>query len=197
MSKFTYFRFTKTNIMYTYPHSIQNCLGEKLSFLSVQQEADGDRLLVENEVTPGHGPVMHTHWLQDESLTVVKGRLGYEIAGKLPKYASEGETITFKRGTPHRFWNAGQDVLQCKGWIKPANTVVFFLTSLFEAQNKSGSARPEAFDGAYLMTRYKSEYDVQGIPAFVKKIIIPVTYRIGKLLRKYPHFKNAPAPVKP
>ena len=71
----------------------------------------------------------------------------------------------------------------------------FFLTSLYAAQNKSGSAQPEQFDGAYLIKRYSSEYDLPDIPKFVKKIIIPITYWIGKLLGKYSHFKNAPDPV--
>ena len=178
-----------------YPHIIENCIGEKLIFKEVQKEADGDRVLVENYVTPGSGPVMHTHWLQDESLTVVKGKLGYQMLGQPKKYASEGETVLFKKGTPHRFWNDGQEVLHCKGWLKPANTIVFFLSSIYAAQNKSGKAQPEQFDAAYLMKRYSSEYDLPEIPKFIKKTIIPITYRIGKLLGKYKHFKNAPEPV--
>ena len=55
-----------------YPHTIENCLGEKIIFKQVVPEPDGDRLLVENYVTPGNGPIMHTHHLQDESLTVIK-----------------------------------------------------------------------------------------------------------------------------
>jgi quercetin dioxygenase-like cupin family protein len=180
-----------------YPHVIENCLGEKLIFEKVQPEPDGDRLIVSNSVPPGRGPAMHTHWLQDESLTVVKGRLGFEIAGQPEQYAGVGETVVFKRGTPHRFWNADEkEVLECKGWVKPANTLVFFLSSIYAAQNKTGSARPEPFDGAYLMTRYASEYDLPEIPSFVKKAVMPVTYHVGRLLGKYKHFENAPDPVK-
>jgi hypothetical protein len=86
--------------------------------------------------------------------------------------------------------------LHCKGWIKPANTVVFFLSSVYAAQNKSGKAQPEQFDGAYLLKRYSTEFDLPEIPPLVKKIIIPITYYIGKFLGKYEHFKNAPEPVK-
>jgi hypothetical protein len=96
---------------------------------------------------------------------------------------------------PHRFWNAGQDILTCKGWIKPANTIVYFLSAIYAAQNKSGKSQPEKFDGAYLITRYASEYDILGIPKFVRRTIIPLTYLIGQLLGKYKHFKDAPAPV--
>jgi quercetin dioxygenase-like cupin family protein len=180
----------------TYPHIIENCLGEKLVFESLQQEPGGDRLVGENFVSPGNGPVMHTHWLQDESLTVVKGKIGYQVKGQPEQFAGEGETIFFERGVAHRFWNAGEDVLHCRAWVKPANTFVFFITSIFAAQNKSGKAQPEMFDAAYLLTRYRSEYDMNEIPAFVKKLIIPLTYFTGKILGKYKHFKNAPEPVK-
>ncbi|QHT71133.1 cupin domain-containing protein [Rhodocytophaga rosea] len=178
-----------------YPHTIENCTGEKIIFHGIQQEPDGDKVLVENFVSPGHGPLMHTHFLQDEALTVIKGKLGYQIPGQAAQYVGEGESVIFKRGVPHRFWNAGEDILTCKGWIKPANTIVFFLSAIYAAQNKSGNSQPEKFDSAYLLTRYASEYDILGIPAFVRKTIIPITYLLGKLLGKYKHFKDAPAPV--
>lgn len=180
----------------TYPHTIENCLGEKIIFHSINHEPGGDKVIVENFVKPGCGPVMHTHLLQDECLTVVKGRIGYQVPGGEERFAREGDTLFFERGTPHRFWNAGNDILNCKGWIKPANSIVFFLTALYDAQNKSGNAQPEKFDAAYLMTRYKNEYDIPGIPGFVKKIIIPITYRVGQLLGKYKKFEDAPEPVK-
>jgi quercetin dioxygenase-like cupin family protein len=179
-----------------YPHTIKNCIGETIIFKGIEKTENGDRAIAENFVTPGNGPIMHTHWLQDEVFTVVKGSLGYEIKGQPKQYAKEGETVVFKRGVAHRFWNAGEDILHCKGYVEPANTIVFFLSSIFDAQNKSGKAEPEKFDAAYLLTRYSSEYDLTELPGFVKKIILPVTYFFGKLLGKYPHFKDAPEPVK-
>ena len=180
----------------SYPHTITNCLGETIIFQSIEKTPIGDRVVVENYVTPGNGPIMHTHWLQDESLTVIEGSLGYEIKGQPKQYAKPGETVVFKRGVPHRFWNDGEDILHCKGYVEPANTFVYYLSSVYTAQNKSGHAEPEKFDAAYLLTRYSSEYDLTDLPVFVKKIILPVTYFIGKLLGKYPHFKDAPEPIK-
>lgn len=180
----------------TYPHTIQNSLGEKLTFISVEHEPNGDKLLVENLVQPGSGPPMHTHLRQDESLTVVSGKMGYQVLGEEPQYAQPGDSITFSRGTPHRFWNAGDDPLICKGWVQPANTLAFFLTSIYAAQTKSGKDQPEAFDAAYLLTRYASEYDMPEIPAFVRKVVMPMTYQIGRFLGKYKHFADAPTPLK-
>ena len=178
------------------PLTIQNPTGETIIFKELIQEPDGDRLVVENYVSSKCGPPMHTHFLQDEQLTVVRGTMGYQVLGGEPQFAGAGETITFKKGVPHRFWNEGTGILHCQGWIKPANTIVFFLSSIYAAQVKSGSERPEKFDGAFLMKRYATEYDMTDIPRFVKKIIIPVTYYIGRLLGKYRHFRSAPAPLR-
>jgi quercetin dioxygenase-like cupin family protein len=180
----------------TYPHTIENCLGEKLIFHKIEKEPGGDKLVGENYVQPGSGPVMHTHWLQDECFTVISGRLGYQLSGQPKQFAHAGETVLFKKGTPHQFWNAGDEVLHCKGWVKPAHNMLFFLSGIFAAQNKSGKAQPELFDGAYLLKRYASEYDLTEMPRLVKRVIIPATYYVGKLLGKYKHFKDAPEPVK-
>lgn len=175
-----------------FPHTIQNSIGEKLTFIRLEQDSNGDKLIVENEVLPGVGPVMHTHFFQDEVLTVVKGTIAYQTLGQEPRFAGAGETVAFKSGVPHRFWNAGNEPLHCKGYIQPANNVVYFLTALFNAQNKTGSERPETFDGAFLLTRYASEFDLPEMPFWVKKVVLPITCAIGKLAGKYDHFADAP-----
>lgn len=178
-----------------YPHTIDNSLGEIIVFVSAEKEPDGEKLWVENFVEPGIGPEMHTHWMQEECLTVVKGKLTYQLQGHPIRNVNVGETVLFKRGIPHRFWNSGDEILHCKGWIKPANTIVFFLSAIFQAQKKSGSPKPEIFDAAYLMQRYASEYELTNIPWLVKKVFIPLIYSLGKWLNKYKHFDHAPAPL--
>ena len=181
---------------YTLPHTIKNHLGEELIFHRMEIEDGEEKLIVENYVAPNAGPIMHTHYLQDESLTVLHGKLGYQIKGEEAKFASIGQTVLFKRGIPHRFWNAGQDELNCYGWIKPANNIIFYLTAMYNAMNESGTEKPEQFDAAYLMYRYKTEFDVPELPKFVKSVIIPATYSIGKITGKYKKFKDAPEPLK-
>ncbi len=183
--------------MITLPHTIQTKHGEQLTFHKIIREEGTDKLLVSNQVQPGAGPIMHTHWQQDESLTVKQGTMGWQILGQEPQIAQPGQTVVFKRGTPHRFWNDGKDILQCDGWISPPHSIVFFLDAIYTAINKSTTDRPDAFDAAWLLTRYASEYDMPEIPGFVKKVIMPVQVMIGKLLGKYRHFKDAPTPLPP
>lgn len=178
-------------MQYQFPHTIQNKHGEKLTFLRME----GQRVIVENFVQPNAGPPMHVHFSQDECLTVVKGKIGYQIQGQSPQFAGPGETVLFKRGVPHRFWNAGDDVLHCEGWVDPAENLIFFLTSIYVAIDQGKGNQPEIFDSSYLGWRYRREFDMTETPGIVKKVIMPVTYFIGLLLGKYEKFKNAPQPL--
>lgn len=178
------------------PHKIDNGQGQMMIFKEIIHEPDGDKVIVEGRCAANTGPTMHVHYKQDECLTVVKGKMCCQILGQDPAYYTEGDEVLFLRNTPHRFWNAGQDELVLSGWAKPANTIVFFLSALYEAQKKSGTDRPDAFDGAYLMVRYKNEYGLPELPPFVRNVIMPITYAIGMLLGKYKKFKDAPEPLK-
>lgn len=122
--------------------------------------------------------------------------MGYQIEGEEVKLLEVGESIVFMRGQMHRFWNAGDEVLECKGWVKPANSFDYFITGIYNSMNKAGKAEGDPFDSAYLMTRYKTEYYLKDIPLFVKKVMFPIIVAIGRLLGKYKHFKNAPEPIK-
>jgi len=182
--------------MNQFPKTIENGLGEKIVFKELVREPDGDKLILHGWVHPKSGPPMHVHFKQDEGFTVKKGQISYQLSGGPEQLAHEGESVTFTRGTPHRFWNSGTDVAQVEGWAKPANNLQFFLSSIYEAQTLSGKGQPEKFAGAYLLTRYKSEFAMLEIPGFVRKVIFPVTYFVGRLSGKYVKFKDAPAPLK-
>lgn len=176
------------------PITISNTHGEKLIFERMAQNEKGqDVLIVKNEVKPNAGPPMHVHYKQDESLTVTQGRIGYQTMGEEPKYAEVGETVTFYRGTPHKFWNAGDELLKCEGWISPPDNIVYFLGEIYKSMNENGG-RPGAFDAAYLMNRYKYEYDMYDIPVFVKKVIFPIALFFGKLQGKHKKYADAPEP---
>jgi quercetin dioxygenase-like cupin family protein len=178
-------------MQYQLPHTIETKYGEKLTFLHME----GQRVVGENYVQPNAGPPMHVHFKQDEAMTVLSGKIGYQIAGQAPQYAGPGETVVFKKGEVHRFWNAGEEVLHCRAWVEPADNFVFYITQVFDAINRGKNGKPELFDGAYLMWRYRSEFAMTEIPGLVRNIVMPVIYFVGSLLGKYRKFKDAPKPV--
>jgi len=174
-----------------FPFFIETKYGEHINFLGME----GDKLLLEGFCAPMAGPGFHTHLRQDEGVTVMRGKIGYQIFGQEPRYGGPGDSVTFERGVPHRFWNAGEEELHIIGWINPAENAIFFLTALYDALNQGENKRPEMFDAAYLTCRYRREYDAPEIPGFVKKVIMPVAYFVGNLTGKYQKFGDAPAPL--
>ena len=177
------------------PHRIRNNKGEEIIFHRMENENGEEKLIIENYVAPNAKAIQHTNLKQDEGLTVLHGKMGYQVGDEEPRIATIGQTVIFKRGTPHRFWNAGEDELNCFGWIKPANNIMFYLTALYNAINEGEDEKPEQFDTAYLLYRYRKEYDMPELPRFVKSVIIPATYTIGKISGKYKKFDGAPEPV--
>lgn len=182
-------------MLYTYPHTIENGSGERLTFVDHIKNSKEDYLVVENVVQPKHGPPMHVHFKQEESVTILKGKIGVQVPGQEPQYYGEGETVTFKAGEAHKFWNAGDEPLTGRGYIKPADNIEYFLTQIYASTKANGGKRPGTFDAAFLLSRYKSEFDMLEIPLFVKKVIFPLVLFIGKLQGKHKKFRGAPAPV--
>ena len=131
---------------------------------------------------------MHVHHMQDESLTVVNGRIAAQVLGQQPTFHGSGETVTFERGVAHRFWNAGDEILICRGVVNPAYSLETFLTEIFNSTKANGK-RPSTFDAAYLQNKYKSEFELLAIPVFVKKVIFPVVLIFGRLLGKHRKFE--------
>jgi quercetin dioxygenase-like cupin family protein len=181
---------------YSYPHTIENGAGERLTFLRRVPVATGDRLEVENIVTPGAGPPMHTHHLQEEMMTVQDGRIGYQRPGEAEQFAGPGATVTFKPGEPHRFWNAGERDLRVTGHIQPADNVEYVLTELYASMRQRGGTRPDPFDAAFLMRRYRSELAMLEIPAAVQRVVFPIQVALGTLLGRYRKYADAPEPVR-
>jgi quercetin dioxygenase-like cupin family protein len=175
------------------PHTITSP-GEKITFLKTYIKDGVEILEADIEVQPKAGPPMHTHYRQDEIFTVVSGTMAYIVAGEKVKYAHAGETVVIKAGIPHKFWNAGSDVLQCKGYVTPPDNFVYFLSELYKSINENGG-RPAMFEGAFLLRRYKSEFGMLEIPAFVQKVIFPVVLFFGRLAGKHRKYSTAPVPA--
>jgi quercetin dioxygenase-like cupin family protein len=180
----------------SYPHTIDNGAGERLTFLAVRSDDRGEYVDVRNSVDPGAGPPMHVHYLQEEGLTVERGTVGYQTQGGVERTAGQGETVTFAPGEAHRFWNAGDDELVCTGFIRPPGNVEYFLTEMYASMRRSGGDRPGLFDAAYLGHRYRSEFAMTEIPAPVRRFLFPVIAAAGRLRGLHRRFADAPEPVR-
>ena len=179
----------------SYPYTITNGGGEQLTFMGVAHDADGDRAEVDGTAQPGAGPPMHVHYLQDEAARVVTGRLGYQVLGQEPRFAGPGEVVMWPAGTPHKWWNAGDTELRMTGSCKPPDNIEFYLGALFASMRENGGGRPGLYDAAFLLTRYRNEFGMLAMPTFVRRVVLPVVYVVGRALGKYDKYRDAPEQI--
>ncbi len=180
---------------YKLPLRIENGHGEVITFTRVDNEPHGEKLFFELILQPDSGPVEHIHLKQDEYFEVVKGQMSYQLGDKSSGNLTTGQNVLLPMGVSHKPRNIGTEELVIKGWVQPANNFLFFLSTLFESMKSQNKPQPSPFDGAFLVMRYASEYKLTEIPFFVRKVIIPLTYLVGKLSGKYKKYENAPKPI--
>ena len=178
------------------PRTIENGAGERLTFLGVRSDEQGEYAEVRNEVSPGAGPPMHVHYLQEEALTVERGTMGWQRQGQEQQLAQAGETATFAPGEMHRFWNAGDDELVCSGYARPPGNIEYFLTQVYASMRANGKPRPRLFDAAYLLTRYRSEFGMAEPPRPVQRVLFPIVVAVGRLFGLHRRFAEAPEPLR-
>jgi mannose-6-phosphate isomerase-like protein (cupin superfamily) len=178
-----------------YPVETDTGTGERLRLVRVHGEGAEAWLEIEGRAEPGVGPPMHVHFFQDEGMRVEAGRLGYVIGDGEPRYAEVGEEVIFRAGEVHRFWNAGEGEMRGVGWVSPVGNFPWFITRLHDSIRRNGG-RPGLFEGAFLMRRYASEFDMMEIPSPVKRFVFPLLVALGGLLGKYRAYADAPEPMR-
>jgi len=182
----------KNNRQIQLPLEISNGPGDVMAFHQYYTDEQGrEAVAVETQTPPKAGPPMHVHYLQDESLTIIAGTMGIKEPGKPERFITAGETVTWLAGVPHKFWNAGNNTLHCKGWVAPVDSFVFLLSEIHKAVY-AGKGKPSMFDIAFLMRRYRSEFYMLEIPAFVQATYFPLLIFVGRLLGKYKKYAEAP-----
>jgi quercetin dioxygenase-like cupin family protein len=179
-----------------YPRTIDNAAGERLTFLGLRSDEQGEYLAITNTVSPGAGPPMHVHYIQDEALTVERGTMGWQRLGEAEHLARSGESVTFAAGQVHRFWNDGDDELVCTGLVRPPDNLEYFLTQIYESTRINKGRRPRLFDGAHLLSRYRSEFAMADIPRPMQRVVFPIVVGVGRLLGLHRRFADAPEPVR-
>ena len=124
-----------------------------------------------------------------------EGRLAWRDQAGSEQRAEAGETVSFPPGAAHKFWNAGDGPLRLVGEVLPPGNLEYFLTEIYASTARNGGSRPGLFDAAFLTTRFRLEFEMLEIPGPVRKVLVPVLYRLGRALGRHERFAGAPEPV--
>lgn len=159
--------------------------GETLRIGRVR-DAEGQTILtIDGSLPPRkNGPPLHVHFHQREESVVKAGSLGAKIGNETVVVPAGGAGV-FPAGVAHRWWNAGNDVLELSGKAIPAGDLDRFLQALFAVLNASPTGRPSLFYLAHVLWRHRHTQAVVSPPRAIQKIVFPVVLIIGTILGKY------------
>ena len=135
-------------------------------------------------------PRFHYHKYQNESITVIKGLMGYHMGDQSSvKIAKQGETVTFPYNVPHTFWSLSADkdvILRVR--VSPA------LTSSTFYENYIGIKRdvrnPIIRELNLLYAELESDIYPAGIPLTLSRFIHLALDVLGKLIGMRPYYKE-------
>jgi hypothetical protein len=159
--------------------------GEILQMQRVREANGQVILIVEGSLPPrSSGPPLHVHFKEHEQGRVAAGILG-AIVGNKKITVQAGEPVDLPPGVPHRWWNAGEDLLEFKGRVVPVIDLDRFLQAIFAVVNASHSGRPSLFYVAHILRRHRQTQELRAVPVAIQKIVFPVVMLIGLILGKY------------
>jgi len=150
------------------------------------REANGQVTLILEGSLPPHssGPPLHVHTQEHEQGRITAGTLG-AIVGNTKITVQTGEPLDLPRGVPHRWWNAGEDLLEFNGRVAPVVDLDRYLQAMFAVMNASNSGRPSLFYVAHIARRHRETQELRAVPVALQKIVLPVVVLIGQILGKY------------
>jgi quercetin dioxygenase-like cupin family protein len=115
--------------------------GERIVFHKTSRETNGEAVVIEAFVKPtGFVAAAHVHPHQDERFEVLRGTVGFR-SGKQKLELGPGGRLTIPAGTPHAFWNAGEDEAHFVCEVRPALQFEQLLETMFALANDGKTNR--------------------------------------------------------
>jgi quercetin dioxygenase-like cupin family protein len=173
---------------------------EKIVFRKTARDTDGELFQADLYLQPGgFVAAEHIHLLQEERFEVISGTLRGRVAGK-ELSSAPGETIVVPRGTPHVWWNSGDDELHVLVEVRPALRFENFFETFFglaqDGKVDPKTGLPNPFQMALIMRAYRNELVLAQPPQLVQTLLFGLLAPIGRLLgykaeHPYPHSRQA------
>src|SRR6266487_3677821 len=174
--------------------------GERITFHATSADTNGESVVIECTVRPdGFVAATHVHPSQSERFAVIEGTLGLK-SGKEKLTLDRGEIAVVEPGTPHRFWNAGENEVRFVCEVRPALQFESLLETMFslaadDKTNKKGMPNP--FRLAVVARAHLDTVVLPFPPVWLQKAGLAVGALLGKLLGYSPTYTTAPVPLNP
>ena len=152
--------------------------------------------MIETYVQPnGFVAAAHVHPSQEERFEVLRGTVGFRVGGE-KLVAGPGKRLTVPAGTPHKFWNAGDEVAHFVCEIRPALQFESLLETMFALAADGRTNRKGMPNPLHLAVIAQAHFDTVRLPfppAIVQRIGLALGSPLGRALGYEPVY--VPAPV--
>ena len=166
--------------------------GERIVFRQTSRETNGQAVVIETFVQPnGFVAAAHVHPSQEERFEVLRGSVGFKV-GRKKLVAGPGQRITVPAGTPHKFWNAGEEEAHFVCEVRPALQFEALLETMFALAvdgktNKKGMPNPLRL--AVIANAHFDTVRLPFPPAILQRIGLALGSPAGRLLGYTPTYQ--------
>jgi quercetin dioxygenase-like cupin family protein len=164
---------------------------EKMEFLQTAEDTNGALLQVALLVKPGgFVAAPHIHPVQEERFFLNSGTIRLQVDGS-EQLLSAGQEGVIPPGTPHVWWNAGQDNLEAIVEFRPALRTQDVLSTIFAlARDGLTDAKgvPNLLQIAVMKRKYWDDMYLAKPPIAVQKLLFLSITWIGRLLGYHPDY---------
>jgi quercetin dioxygenase-like cupin family protein len=158
--------------------------GERITFLTTSADTNGEAVVIEVVVQPkGLVAAAHLHPSQSERFAVASGTLSLKVGGK-KRTLGPGDVVTVEPGTPHRFWNAGDEPVRFVCEVRPALQFESLLETMFALAadgktNRKGMPNPLRL--AVIANAHFDTVRLPFLPAWLQKAGLVLGAPLGRL----------------
>ena len=168
--------------------------GERLVFELTSHDTGGAYTLFDTFVEPGGAVASaHVHPFQTEIFTVIEGRLGVR-RGREKLELGAGEVAMIDPGTPHKFWNAGDETLRFRAEVRPALQFESLIETMFGLAADGKTNRKGMPGPLRLAVIANHHFDVVRLPAVphaLQKMALVPGALLGRAFGYRPTYEDA------
>ena len=166
--------------------------GEKIVFRKTAKDTGGELMQADVIMRP-HGFVAaeHVHPLQEERFEVLSGSVKFRVRG-VKREVHAGEIAVVPPGTPHVWWNDGDQEAHVLVDVRPALRFDEFFETFFglaqagKVSKKTGL--PNLLVLALVMREFEQELHLAQPPAAAQRVVFGLLASVGRLLGYQGHY---------
>jgi mannose-6-phosphate isomerase-like protein (cupin superfamily) len=168
--------------------------GERLLFRKTSSDTGGEAVVLETFVKPdGFVAAAHVHPYQEERFEILDGSVGFMLGGK-EFVAGPGEKLTVPTGTPHRFWNAGEEEARFVCEVRPALQFEQLIETMFALASDGKTNSRGLPNPLRLAVIANATFDTVRLPfppAWMQRMGLAMGAPVGRLLGYEPVYVPA------